>query len=145
VEALLAMEQAGGSVSAACDEAAAAIEQDPAMIRTRLLYARALLADGNVAQARGSIDAVLRSHPRHPGALHLKDAIDQGLPPAAPVVAMLDAGTADAGAAEAPAEVAEAPASGGTERSGGGGGGGGGGIPRGRDFSWYIRSGDEAL
>ena len=144
VAALLDVANAGEDISAAREKAARAVEVDPAVIRSRLLYARALLAGGDVAQARGQIDAVLNDHPDHPDARRLHDAVEQGLPPAAPVVAVLDAGPGiDAGApSAATTEVAVAP---GTASAGGGGGGGGGSaVPAGRDYDWYVGRGEQA-
>lgn len=152
VGALLAMSEAQGNVAAAKDLAAAAVTKDGALLRARLLLARALLASGDVSGARVQIDTVLAHDARHPRALALRDAIDRGLPPAAPVVAIPDAGTAavpsegvdagvDLGSPGVPANVAGGGGGGGA----GGGGGGGGAAPGGHDYDWYVARGDELM
>lgn len=137
-------------LAGALPHARRAAEIDGAPIRAHLLLARVALAADDVGEARAAIRTIRDQVSDHPEAAHLADAIDQGLPPAAPVVAVADGGGVDAGV---PAETETAPTE--TERetgteaapptaSGSGGGGtGGGAMPRDRDYSWYIRQGDE--
>ncbi|HJL39041.1 MAG TPA: tetratricopeptide repeat protein, partial [Polyangiaceae bacterium LLY-WYZ-15_(1-7)] len=159
VRALLAADQAGDP-AAAKDSAAAAVAADGGLLRARLVLARAELAGRDVAAARRALEAVLEAEADQPRARALLRAIDEGLPPAPPVVELGDAGLADAGTEGAsepsePSEPGEAPtrddgrddarddgAEGRTpdrtERPAGA-------PPRGRDYSWYIRQGDALL
>ncbi len=151
IGALLAAGEGGGSFGAARELAAAAVAKDPTLLRARLVLARALLASGDVSGARSQIDAMLARAARNERALKLRDAIAQGVPPAAPVVAVaaaeVDAGVVGAGAPEVlptgvappvvvPTDVAAATT---------GGSSGGGGAPSGLDYSEYIQRGDAAL
>jgi tetratricopeptide (TPR) repeat protein len=148
VQALLDAADANGDLSAARARATDAIGEDPAMIRARLLLARALLAAREVGEARQQVEAVLRRSPQHGAALALRAAIDEGRPPAPPTVDVPDGGTApDAGvpAQQAPQaqnttpnETGDRPPREGQEASPGV-------VPAGRDYSWYIRNGDERL
>ena len=149
VSALLAVELAGGDMTAARPGAEQAVQKDPSMIRTRLLYARALLAAGDVSAARAQIDAVLRLSPTHDGGTSLRDALDQGLPPAQPVTAVPDAGAValvEPTAADVPAPPGSEPAQP-SEVPGAttGTAGRDDGIPRGRDYTFYVARGDEAI
>ncbi|RLB47232.1 MAG: hypothetical protein DRJ42_25875, partial [Deltaproteobacteria bacterium] len=131
----------------ALDASRSAATAAPTLHRARLLYARALLATGDVAGARGEVDAVLGAVSGHPRAQRLRDAMDQGIPPAAPVVAALDGGTADAGTVTVadtgpppsadPASPIAPVANTGTPS------GEGSAPPRGRDYGWYVEHGDE--
>ncbi len=158
VTALIAAAEAEGNIAAARPKAEQAVAEDPAMIRARLLYARALLAARDVGQARQQIDAVLERAPQHARAIALRDAIEQGLPPAPPTVDVPDGGAAvaDAGvpAAEEPAPPPEEPGTEPHEDTSGpvaaasphrAGDNHDGPIPQGRDYSWYIRQGDDRL
>ncbi len=159
VQALVTAAEADGALSAARDLAEEAVAEDPRLVRARLLYARALLASGDVSAARSQVEAILRHQERHPRAVKIRDAIEEGRPPAPSTVEVPDGGTAAAdpaadppsepsepAAPTEPAEPREAPSSG---RRGSRGGseprGGGGRAPSGRDYSWYVRRGDELL
>jgi tetratricopeptide (TPR) repeat protein len=109
IAALMALSQRRDP-AAARERAEAAVEAASGDLRARLLLARALLASADISGARRQIDAVLDLHEEHAGARALATAIEEGLPPAAPLVATLDggvdAGSLDAGPAELPAEPA---------------------------------------
>lgn len=133
-------------LAAALPHARRAAEMADAPIRALLLLARVALSADDVGEARAAIRDIRERVPDHPEATHLAEAIDQGLPPAAPVVAVTDGGVADAGTPVAPEEP-EAPAETDdgreTEAAASNRGGQTGGMPRDRDYSWYIRQGDE--
>ncbi len=145
VDALLALgrEETGEAAEAA----RAAVSSNERLIRARLLLARIELAQGDVATARSQIEAVLAQAPDHPEARHLADAMDRGLPPAAPVVEVPDAGVDSATPPSTtppdptPAASAEPPARTTRERAPRESTAGGT-PPQGRDYSWYIRRGD---
>ncbi|MFK7991335.1 MAG: tetratricopeptide repeat protein [Sandaracinaceae bacterium] len=157
VQALLDAAEHDGDLTHARENAEAAVGEDPSMIRARLLFARAALAANEVSVARSQIDAVLRRDGRHPRASALRDAIDQGVPPAPPTVDVPDGGVPDAGVEPDTSEsettepetepdgqedpTSETPAA----SSGSASGGGGNRVPRGRDYNFYIRRGDELL
>ena len=148
VAALLAAAEQEDDLSAAVDHAELAVAEDPAMIRARLLLARALLANNDVSGARAQIDAVTRRVPTHPGAIALRDAIEEGRPPAPPTVDVPDEepiedGEEGEGDAEEPATdegaSTQGPANGARRPRPEGG------APRGRDYAWYIDRGDTLL
>lgn len=148
VQALVTAAEADGNLAAARELAEQSVAEDPSSIRARLLYARTLLAAREVSGARSQLDAILRRDPRHPRAVALRDAIQEGRPPAPPTVDTPDAGTAAAPTetpTEAPTEQPVQPPvpAGGIRREGTGGGGGG--VPAHRDYGWYVRRGDELL
>ena len=170
VAGLLAMAEGGGNVTAATGEATAAARADGSLLRARLLAARALLAGGDVAEARAHLAAVMERRPGHPRASRLLRALDEGIPPARPLLAVLDAGVPDAGAAsddtpagdtadddtaepadetsEAPGPAGSAPSADRTDAHGSTGSESStdtSEAPRGRDYSWYIRRGEELL
>jgi len=147
LRALALLEAAeAGELGAGLASARQAVETDPALIRARLVYARSLLATGDVAEARSQIEAILGQSSSNSRALHLKDAIERGLPPAAPVVEVVDAAVPpDAGAPAEPTPlvappiaepgtVREPPTPPGPEA-----------VPGGRDYSWYLSRGEQAL
>ncbi|MDW8361080.1 MAG: tetratricopeptide repeat protein [Myxococcales bacterium] len=159
VEGLLAGSAPTASPGAGRDELAVSVTRDPSLVRARLALARALLARGEVADARTQLDEILRRIPAHTAARSLRDAIDRGLPPAPARLAVV----ADAGArlgpdpapdpAPVPAVVAEAPAS---ERASppvrepsrateSRDSPRAGGPPTARDYGWYVRAGNEAM
>ena len=154
--ALIAAAQEGG-VAAARPLAEEAVAEDPGLIRARLLYARALLAANEVSAARRQVDRVLERSSGHGPADALRRAIEEGVPPAPPTVDVPEGEEEAEGEAETEeAEQPEAPTQArgedrgtdrGTDRGGDrrGGGSESGAIPGGRDYSWYIRSGDERL
>lgn len=134
-----------------------AVAADPS-VRAHLRAARVRLAARDVEGARASLRAVFASAPDHPRARALADAMDDGRPPAAPIVEVADAGVAatevvtndppraDAPQADNPRPDAprtdtprdtprtETPR---TET---------GGAPEaGRDYSHYVRRGDQLL
>ncbi|MGE3629201.1 MAG: tetratricopeptide repeat protein, partial [Sandaracinaceae bacterium] len=161
VQALLTAAEAG-SLGGARDLAEEAVGEDPSMIRARLLYARALLVARDIAGARSQLEAVLRRTARHPRATALRDAIDQGIPPAPPTVEVGDGGIgaedttpSSTDPTPPPVETPSGNDNGGGNGGGSGGGGGrrdpvatpdrGGPVPAGRDYSWYVRMGDEQV
>jgi predicted Zn finger-like uncharacterized protein len=72
-----------------------AVSADPS-IRARLRAARARLAAQDVEGARAALAAIYANAPSHPRARALSAAMDEGRPPAAPVVEVADAGVAEA-------------------------------------------------
>jgi predicted Zn finger-like uncharacterized protein len=162
VAALLEAAGANGDLAAARVKAEEAVAEEPGLIRARLVLARALLAARDVGAARQQVEAVLRRDAQHPRALALRAAIEEGRPPAPPTVDVPPA--ADGGVAAAPAApavpsptTAEAPPTGTPAPTGAGTGtatspttgrpevADDGPVPTGRDYSWYIRQGDERL
>ena len=156
VQALVEAAAHDGDLSHARDFAEQAVAEDPTMIRARLLYARALLAAGDVPAARSQVDAILRRDESHARATALRDAIEEGRPPApaGSGEAVADGGVGDdappedeGGDEEPPPSTGRGePATGtGGRRRGGSdeGGGASGGAPSGRDYSWYVRRADE--
>jgi tetratricopeptide (TPR) repeat protein len=149
VRGLSAMTRAGGDAAQAQTHAQAAVDEDPDLLRARLLLARAKLASGDVSQARAQLRAVLDREPAHPHAETLQDALDQGIAPAPAVLAVLDGGARDAGAIEAGTSedrgtLARAASDGDRrqrddppqdETSDG--------VPAGRDADYYLRRGEE--
>jgi len=140
----------GAGIGAARELAAQAVAKDPALLRARIVLARALLAGGDISGASTQIEAVLTRATRHDRATALRDAIARGVPPAAPVVAVADAGVVDVPAVAVlpvgavpvgalPPEVLPADVAAGTAAAGGTGGGG---VPAGRDYSYYVDRGD---
>lgn len=79
VGALLAAAEAE-SLASAKDLAQQAVERDPDMIRTRLLLARALIAEGNAEGARAHVDRVLSAHNRHERALAVRRRLNGEAP-----------------------------------------------------------------
>lgn len=149
-----------GTMSDALDGANAAVEADGSLVLARLTLARAHLASGNVEGAREQTRALLADQPEHPGALGLNSAIDNGLPPAAPVVAVAGGEEGEAAATnpihtETPEREQEPAVESETPRSESGGGGrsssmrttpaADGPPPEGRDYSWYIGQGDSLM
>ena len=132
-------------LAGALPHARRAVAMEGAPIRAGLLLARVALAADDVGEARSAIRAVRDLDSDHPEATYLADAIDRGLPPAAPVVDVRDGGSADAGAAEESVEAPNAPATAddGPAPRASGSGTGSAAPPEGRDYSWYIRRGDE--
>ncbi len=135
----------GDRLATALPHARRAAQMEGAPLRSFFLLARVALAADDVGEARAAIRQIRERAPGHPEADYLADAIDRGLPPAAPVLDVPDAGVADAGLAE-PEEpeptdepAPRANASAGTASSGGTSSGA---PPEGRDYSWYIRQGD---
>ncbi len=162
VQALVAAAEAEGDLTAARPLAQQAVDAEPSLIRGRLLLARALLAAGEVAAARAQLDAVLEEHTRHERASALRDAIEEGRPPAPPTVAVPDGGVTEEpdGPPPTPEAPVETPGDDGTaedpqptasgrRRATGGGSdtaaAGSGPVPAGRDYGWYVRMGDERL
>jgi predicted Zn finger-like uncharacterized protein len=155
VEGLLAMARSDNQVAAAREGAERAVEADPDLLRARLLLARALLAERQVSSARAQVQAVLRRAPGHPLAAELERAIEGGFPPAAPLMEVLDGGTAeapdaaapDAGAAPGSEEAAALedddadPAPTGTDRSDRGGDA----PPTRRDYAFHVKQGEALL
>lgn len=147
VGALLAVDEASGTLGAARELASAAVTRDPALLRARVLLARALVAAGDVQAARVHVDAVLTRSPRHEQALSLRDALDRApapvataaaaAPPADPLLAA--APTAAAPLPAAPPDVATAAPSANAPANEGSGGSG---PPPGRDYGFYIERGD---
>jgi|GEM_PF-796277 len=140
----------GAGIGAAQELAAQAVAKDPALLRARIVLARALLAGGDISGASTQIEAVLTRATRHERATALRDAIARGVPPAAPVVAVADAGVVDAPAVAAlpvgalpvgalPPEALPADVAAGTAAAGGTTSGG---VPAGRDYSYYVDRGD---
>jgi predicted Zn finger-like uncharacterized protein len=125
VGALIAMDRAAHQVAQARTLAERAVQKDPAFVPARILLARALLAEGNIAAARAAVDAVLAEHPQHARAQALKEAMDRGIPPAAPVVATNDGGVADAAMGGASSAVEP--------------------VPAGRDYDFYVTQGETFL
>ncbi|HJL14136.1 MAG TPA: tetratricopeptide repeat protein, partial [Sandaracinaceae bacterium LLY-WYZ-13_1] len=140
VQALVEAAEAGDDLATAHESAEAAVAEDPGLLRARLLLARSLLAARDVSGARGQVDAILRRASQHPRATALREAIEAGRPPAPPTVDVPDGGVADAGEAadETPPRTEGSEGAEGAEASGGA-------VPRNRDYSWYIRQGDERL
>lgn len=165
VAALLAVARAHGDVGRARDEARKAVDTDGGLVRTRLLLARALLAQHDVAAARSQVQAVLSAHPGQPRASALERAIEQGIAPAFPVVAVLDGGTAnaapkaeanaaDAGVAPVAAETPAAGAAAGPQASTAGNAPAPATknprvapaeVPAGHDYNWYVSRGRELI
>jgi predicted Zn finger-like uncharacterized protein len=160
VAALLVAAAAEGDLGAARVEAEEAVAEEPGLIRARLLLTRALLAARDVGAARQQVEAVLRRDGQHPRASALRDAIEQGRPPAPPTVDVppaADGGTEPSAASPseparpepgtpAAREPAAAPSitPAGSEPSRRRQDDDGP-VPSGRDYSWYIRQGDERL
>ncbi len=67
VAALLAIAEAGGDLRAGSKLASQAVAQDPELIRTRLLLARCLIADGDLQGARAELARVIARDRSHPG------------------------------------------------------------------------------
>ncbi|MFW6049987.1 MAG: tetratricopeptide repeat protein [Myxococcota bacterium] len=161
VAALLDAAAADGSMAAARAKAERAVEAEPDLLRARLILARAMLAAGDVAMARRQVETVLSSSPGHPRATDLRRAIEQGVPPAAPLVEVLDGGAGDAAAPDAgvaaegegkeageAAQRSEGEDEGESEDEAAGGGketSEAGGVPAGRDYQWYVERGDALL
>jgi predicted Zn finger-like uncharacterized protein len=134
-----------------------AVSADPS-IRARLRAARARLAAQDVEGARAALAAIDASAPDHPRARALSAAMDEGRPPAAPVVEVADAGVAEP-APSLPArpenqatQAAQTQAAQTTQtprneaRSETPRGESGGSVPEaGRDYSHYVRRGDQLL
>ena len=140
----------GQPIGAAIPGLQEAVRADSELVRARLALARAHLSGQDVSAARAELQSVLSVHGDHPYARELGDAIDQGLPPAAPVVAIGDAGSVDAGidaSSEEPPEPdsVEPPSEQTSNSSSAMGSGGSGAPPRGRDYSFYIRRGEDLL
>lgn len=131
------IDAADGDLALARPRAEEAVSADPSSIRARLVYARALLAANDVGAARQQVDAILERDGQHPRALALRAAIDEGRPPAPPTLDVPDSGVPDSGvsAADPRAASATSPARAGRGASAS--------PPAGRDYSWYVRSGDE--
>lgn len=149
VAGLLAMAEADGDVAAAREEAEQAVEVDANLLRARLLLVRALLADQDVAAARAQVRGVMGLHPGHPRAKDLEDAIEQGVPPAAPVMEVLDGGTrsdagADAGSAAEESEEAEE-AEEAEEEDSTATTSDTSNVPAGRDYDWYVQRGEKLI
>ncbi|MBX3251458.1 MAG: tetratricopeptide repeat protein, partial [Myxococcales bacterium] len=137
-----------------------AVSANPTSIRARLVLARALLATRDVAGARRELDEVLRRVPGHPRARALVDAIDRGLPPAAPTVEVEEPSDPDPTAPPTDAPTMEAaspreatpretspretsprevtPREPAPREAGGA-------PPAGRDYSFYVRRGEQLL
>lgn len=156
-----------GTMSDAVDGASAAVDADGSLVLARLTLARAHLANGNVEGAREQTRALLADQPENPAALSLNSAMDEGVPPAAPVVALggeeeaegqegesaatdahVATGTSES---EAPSmEASETPRS---ETEGSSSSRSSsmrtatadGPPPEGRDYSWYIGQGDSLM
>lgn len=158
VQALIEAAENGGDLAAARARAEEAVEKDPTLIRARLLAARALLASREVGAARRHVDAVLQTNAQHAAARALRSAIDEGLPPAPPAIdvpkndAPGDASSSEENVEPEPepeptaAPTGEARASSGRrgrQETSVGDEGESGAIPAGRDYSWYVRNGDE--
>ncbi len=105
VAALLAVDEAGGDLRAGLKLASQAVAQEPECIRTRLLLARALVADADAAGARYHLNAVAMRDRSHPGIAAVEQELDR---PAASASGS-DAGT-DAGSSAAAARKAAAAA-----------------------------------
>jgi predicted Zn finger-like uncharacterized protein len=151
VAALLEAAEANGDLSIARAKAEEAVAEDPGMIRTRILLARALLAARDVGAARQQVERVLSRSPQHSQAVALRTAIEEGRPPAPPTVAVPDGGLPDAGVAAAEPQQPAQPVANDPPRPEGGRAGAeppiqaGGAPPPGRDYSFYIRNADERL
>ncbi|HEX7479888.1 MAG TPA: tetratricopeptide repeat protein [Polyangiales bacterium] len=83
VAALLAVDEAGGDLRAGVKLASQAVAQEPDSIRARLLLARMLVADGDVAGARYHLNAVTMRDRSHPGITAIERELDRPTPPAA--------------------------------------------------------------
>ncbi|MBX3271879.1 MAG: zinc-ribbon domain-containing protein [Sandaracinaceae bacterium] len=153
VQALLAAADAGGDLTRARDPAEQAVAEAPTSIRARLLYARALAAAGDATAARGQIDAVLRREERHPRAVALRDRVaGAGAPaPTPPTPAEVEPAAPPTPAPapiEPPPTTDTPPRDPGASTRGGRRGGeepapADGRAPPGRDYSFYVRRGDE--
>jgi predicted Zn finger-like uncharacterized protein len=95
VAALLAVDEAGGDLRAGVKLASQAVAQEPDSIRARLLLARMLVADGDVAGARYHLNAVTMRDRSHPGITAIEQELDRPTPPAAVADAGPDAATAE--------------------------------------------------
>lgn len=104
VAALLAIDEAKGDMRAGVKLASQAVAQEPELIRTRLLLARALLADGDLDGVRYHLSAVETRDRGHPGVLSVQQLIELLQAPPKP----LDAGT-DAGPQAKPVVDPDAP------------------------------------
>jgi len=139
VSGLLQADDASGDLTVARSDLEAAVRKAPRWIRARLTLARALLRAPDPSAARAQIEAVLSLAADHPEALHLRQAMDQGLPPAAPVVVVPDAGVPDAAPAPPPSTTEIVPpvsAVAPTEPTAPLG------APPGRDYDWYVEQAD---
>jgi tetratricopeptide (TPR) repeat protein len=157
VAALIDAAAANGDLSAARAKAEEAVAEDPGLIRARLLCARALLASNDVGAARQQVERILSRTPQHGRAIALRDAIEEGRPPAPPTVVIPDGGLPDAGAAAAPTQPAApaqqaqqgtAPPGTATQAPPPAGqpvAQAGGAPPAGRDYSWYLRGAEDRL
>ncbi|HEX2677499.1 MAG TPA: tetratricopeptide repeat protein, partial [Polyangiales bacterium] len=106
VAALLAIDEAKGDLRSGVKLASQAVAQEPDLIRTRLLLARCLVADGDLQGARYHLSAVETRDRSHPGVLAVQQAIERSQEPPPPSVA--DAGT-DAATSGTPSKPAEPP------------------------------------
>jgi tetratricopeptide (TPR) repeat protein len=134
-----------------------AVSADPS-IRARLRAARARLAAQDVEGARAALAEIYASAPEHPRARALSAAMDEGRPPAAPVVEVADAGVAEAEqpsqqgpSQQTPSQTpsttprTESPRTE-TARAETPRAETGGSVPEaGRDYSHYVRRGDQLL
>jgi predicted Zn finger-like uncharacterized protein len=81
VAALLAIDEAKGDLRAGTKLASQAVAQEPELIRTRLLLARCLVADGDKEGARYQLSAVQTRDRSHPGALLVLQELDRPADP----------------------------------------------------------------
>ncbi len=104
VAALLTIDEAEGDLRVGLKLASQAVAQEPDLIRARLLLARCLVAEGDIAAARYHLNAVTVRDRSHPGVVAVETDIEQRAQPKTPE----DAGVADAGEKPKP-EAAPAP------------------------------------
>jgi tetratricopeptide (TPR) repeat protein len=92
VSALLAIDEANGDMRAGVKLASQAVAQEPELIRARLLLARCLLADGDADGTRYHLSAVETRDRGHPGALAVRQLLDQPVPSTPTANPEVDAG-----------------------------------------------------
>ncbi len=151
VRALLLAQEPGHSLADAIPEARSAASADKTWIRARLLLARAHLAAGDLTSAKTELETVLRNRADHPRASRMLEAIAAGAPPA---VVAGDAGVD--GSVDAATETSEIENDGsddsqegraeqGTDEPRSNEADPDRPVPTSRDYSWYIRKGEEQL
>lgn len=127
----------------------AAVAQDGDLLRARLALARVLLAERDVEGARREIAAVRERVADHPAAVALAEAIDQGRPPAPPVVEVEGTETETETGTETETETAsamtETPPETSMQEESSGSSSSSSGTRRPRDYSDMIREGGRLL
>ncbi|MCB9591777.1 MAG: zinc-ribbon domain-containing protein [Sandaracinaceae bacterium] len=148
VQALVTAAESEGDLARGRDLAEQAVAEDPTLIRARLVYARALLAAGDGAAARAQVDAILRREERHPAGIALRDRIAATGPAEGEEPTPVEGETPPPTEPETPPTEPETPPtepeSGSTRgRRGSSEEPAGDHAPAGREYSWYVRRGDE--